>query len=144
MYLLESNCPMCGKYHYMVLNNGMDEQYTSYVVYYSSDLIQNRLVSFDKFEREFVKSHFCAECQNKIFGAEYQGNKMFDDDELRMDTMLSFVNTIKAEKISAMEGITSPYADNLTLHEKIVILSSLGLTESFDITEDGEIVKVNN
>ena len=64
-------CPMCGNVHWMRINGKKYETYTL-----GGMLIQDAFPELDPFEREFLKSGYCPECQELLFGATYNGNKI--------------------------------------------------------------------
>ena len=59
-------CPMCGRQHYMKLT---DEQAHKLFEYEHGDsLIQEVFPELGRAEREFLKTGYCSECQETIFG----------------------------------------------------------------------------
>lgn len=59
-------CPMCGRQHYMELT---DEQARKLFEYEQGDsLIQDVFPELGRAEREFLKTGYCSDCQEQIFG----------------------------------------------------------------------------
>lgn len=63
------NCPRCQSIVYLNLTRAQEEEYAAYLRKrcYQRVLVQDALLSFDRFEREFVITSYCPECQKKIF-----------------------------------------------------------------------------
>lgn len=59
-------CPMCGKRYYIELTDEQDEKLFSYR--HKGQLIQEAFPELNKVEREFLKSGYCPDCQEMIFG----------------------------------------------------------------------------
>lgn len=51
---------MCGKSAFLRINSDQKKEFKSYACY--GGLIQEKLKSFNDFEREFVKTGYCPEC----------------------------------------------------------------------------------
>lgn len=66
--LINKICPMCGKSAFLRINSDQKKEFKSYACY--GGLIQEKLKSFNDFEREFVKTGYCPECQNGLFMKE--------------------------------------------------------------------------
>lgn len=66
-----NTCPMCGSTHWMRING---EQYEKYK--YGGMLIQDAFPKLNPTEREFIKTGYCPECQELLFGATYDGKKI--------------------------------------------------------------------
>lgn len=62
-------CPMCQSMVYLNLTRAQEEEYVAYLRKrcYQRVLVQDALLSFDRFEREFMITSYCPECQKKIF-----------------------------------------------------------------------------
>lgn len=68
MCYIKNTCPMCGVTKQLHLTK---EEYSNYLRYLRrEDLIQNLLPTLNSFEREFLISHYCIDCQTLIFGRE--------------------------------------------------------------------------
>ena len=59
--LINKICPMCKKNAFLRINSDQKKEFKSYACY--GGLIQEKLKSFNDFEREFVKTGYCPECQ---------------------------------------------------------------------------------
>ena len=68
---LVRTCPMCRSTHWMKVNG---EKYGKYA--YGNALIQEVFPDLTPHEREFIKTGYCPECQELLFGAAYEGNKI--------------------------------------------------------------------
>lgn len=66
-----NTCPMCGSTHWMRING---EQYEKYK--YGGMLIQDAFLKLNPAEREFLKTGYCPECQELLFGVTYDGKKI--------------------------------------------------------------------
>lgn len=65
--LEEVKCPMCGGWYVMELTREQKEKLTDYR-YACGKAIQELFPEFDRVEREFLKTGYCPECQEMIFG----------------------------------------------------------------------------
>jgi hypothetical protein len=73
--LIRETCPMCRKLYGFRLEDG--EEYAAYVKYtYGNNLIQDILL-FNSFEREFIKSGLCPNCQEILFGNKCTNKERF-------------------------------------------------------------------
>ncbi len=59
-------CPMCGNLSRLELNEDEARAYSTY--YRGRDLIQNKLPSLNRVERELLLTGYCPECQKILFG----------------------------------------------------------------------------
>ena len=66
--LINKICPMCGKSAFLRINSDQEKEFEKYACY--DGLIQEKLKSFNDFEREFVKTGYCPECQEDLFMKE--------------------------------------------------------------------------
>lgn len=122
-------CPACGRYYYLKLSKQQDKEYTDYCCYKGP--IQNKLKSFNKFEREFVKSGYCPKCQEDIFHSKRKGldENFFYDDELDGDMIQKFIEETEEQGLKGKDAITSSLADSLPVNEKMVYLYDWGLED---------------
>lgn len=63
---VEQNCPMCGDRWYIFLNE--PEYYRLLDYRQHGGYIQEELSTLNACEREFIKTGYCPECQENIFG----------------------------------------------------------------------------
>lgn len=82
--LIKRTCPMCGRVIGLKEDETMAAEHRHYAMYGGS--IQNELTSFDAFEREFIKTGYCPNCQEMLFGKEAPETGRFID----MEQHLSF------------------------------------------------------
>lgn len=69
-----NSCPMCGKVTYLGLSETQAVEFDHYVDAENAGarlLIQDALPSFDAFEREFVKTGYCPDCQKMLFSVDF-------------------------------------------------------------------------
>ena len=66
-------CPMCNKDCYIAVNG---KDYTKYTW---GGLIQDCFPYLDSFEREFIKTGYCPDCQELLFNNKYKGNKIKEE-----------------------------------------------------------------
>ena len=117
--LLAKQCPMCGRTAYMKITKDQKAEWTSYICY--GGKIQDKLKSFDKFGREFVKTGYCPECQSDLFSDETKDlDKYFYEEDLREDVMSAFYK--KTKRMHPEEAIHSEDADMLSDNEKLVYM----------------------
>ena len=64
-------CPMCGSTHWMRINGEQFEKYK-----HGGMLIQDAFPKLRPTEREFIKTGYCPECQELLFGVTYDGKKI--------------------------------------------------------------------
>lgn len=57
-------CPLCGKAHFVVVNE------KEYKAWENGELIQKAMPSLSATEREQLISHICPKCQISVFGEE--------------------------------------------------------------------------
>ena len=126
MSLIEKECPMCGRITYMKITKKQENEWTDYICY--GGKIQDKLKSFDKFGREFVKTGYCPECQSDLFdGSPKDPGKYFYEDDLREDVMREFYE--KTKGMNPEEAIHSKHADMLSDNEKLVYMYDLEIEE---------------
>lgn len=75
MYI-SKQCPLCNRTMALQLT---DEEYTKYFDLVGTVFIQDIFPNMDKVEREFLISGYCVECQNLIFGSDYEMNNKWSD-----------------------------------------------------------------
>ena len=59
-------CPMCNKDYKMILPKKLENKAESYT--FGIDMIQDLVPEMTPAEREFVKSGYCMDCQEWLFG----------------------------------------------------------------------------
>ncbi len=85
---------MCGKSAFLRINSDQEKEFEKYACY--DGLIQEKLKSFNDFEREFVKTGYCPECQEDLFMKELSRgeNHFFTQNDIRDDVVEKFINDI--------------------------------------------------
>ena len=68
-------CPLCAEQHYMELSNEQCRKLYEYE--HKGGYIQELFSELDKFEREFIKTGYCSEHQEDIFGAKKEKEYSF-------------------------------------------------------------------
>lgn len=134
----DERCEMCGRYFYLNVNKKQHDEYTEYLrasCYHHDEKIQDQLKSFNKFEREFIKSNYCPECQEMIFHSKLkeEDNHFFYDEELRGDVMRKFSD--ETEGMKAKDAVKSQAADQLSIQEKLLYLHEMELEDDFFVDE---------
>ena len=73
MYKSIKRCPICKEIHILEVEKERIMDYAS-----GRKLIQEAFPDpdYDKFEREFIKSGYCPKCQEMLFGAVYEGDRI--------------------------------------------------------------------
>lgn len=64
--LIKRTCPMCGRVIGLKEDETMAAEHRHYAMY--GGRIQDELTDFDAFEREFIKTGYCPNCQEMLFG----------------------------------------------------------------------------
>ena len=109
--IVKKECPMCGKTHFVKLTEVEYDQYKKYIAYGS--LIQNALSNTSPTVREFLKTGYCPECQELLFGESEQKELFFSYNDIREDIIKEFCE--RHENI--LNALTSDDADVLTEEE---------------------------
>ena len=89
--LINKICPMCRKNAFLRINSDQEKEFENYACY--GGLIQEKLKSFNDFEREFVKTGYCPECQEDLFMKELSKdeNCFFTQDDIRVNEKLLYL-----------------------------------------------------
>ena len=139
---IRKTCPMCGINHYMRLTEVQEKQWSDYVCY--GGLIQDRMPDVDKFGREFIKSGYCPDCQEKLFGStmkdksSYISTKEYEEDEDYYELIEQFMDA--TDEMDAKESILSEAADSLSVAEKVIYLYETGLEDKFYVDDAGKVL----
>ena len=118
-------------------------------------LIQEKLKSFNDFEREFVKTGYCPECQEDLFMKELSKdeNCFFTQDDIRDDEVEKFLNDaaevhvdengILERVLDCRKAILSPNAEKLSVNEKLLYLYEFNLENEFEVDLDtGKVTEI--
>ncbi len=157
--IIDKVCDMCGKPMLLLLTEEQQAQYDEYLtglVYGRRELIQNVLLDFDKFEREFVKTGYCPCCQEKIFQAKFKGKAhkwiALDEETVPPEKYAEFYESVhesanaklKAGECFDFEQLVVSFLENetwkqkLSVDEKASYLYLIGV-ESFRLSGDGHV-----
>lgn len=132
------HCPMCGKICYIQLT---EEQYGQMK---KNELgikpIQEALSSMDPFQREFLKTGYCPQCQEMLFcKSDWNKEAFFYDEELRS----SYLSDLFFKSgCMPMNDFLKSETSLLTEHEKRALLHYIGLEEGYCVYQNN-IIKVD-
>ena len=140
--LINKICPMCKKNAFLRINSDQKKEFKSYDCY--GGLIQEKLKSFNDFEREFVKTGYCPECQNGLFMKELSRgeNHFFTQNDIRDDVVEKFINDIaevyvdENRVLDCWKAILSTIAEKLSVNEKLLYLYEFDLENEFEVDLD--------
>lgn len=147
--LIYKICPMCKKNAFLRINSDQKKEFKSYACY--GGLIQEKLKSFNDFEREFVKTGYCPECQNGLFMKELSRgeNHFFTQNDIRDDVVEKFINDIaevyvdENRVLDCRKAILSPIAEKLSVNEKLLYLYEFDLENEFEVDLDtGKVTEI--
>lgn len=147
--LINKICPMCKKNAFLRINSDQKKEFKSYACY--GGLIQEKLKSFNDFEREFVKTGYCPECQNGLFMKELSRgeNHFFTQNDIRDDVVEKFINDIaevyvdENRVMDCRKAILSPIAEKLSVNEKLLYLYEFDLENEFEVDLDtGKVTEI--
>ena len=88
-------CPMCGKEYIMYVDPVDYEKYMS-----GEGFIQDVFPYLNPMEREFIKTGYCPNCQDEIFGSSYKSKNIISIDEARkmLDESISNLNEAMSDQ----------------------------------------------
>ena len=151
--LINKICPMCKKNAFLRINSDQEKEFENYACY--GGLIQEKLKSFNDFEREFVKTGYCPECQENLFMKELSKdeNRFFTQDDIRDDVVEKFLNDtaeVHVDENGTLErvldcrkAILSPFAGKLSVNEKLLYLYEFDLENEFEVDLDtGKVTEI--
>lgn len=146
--LINKICPMCGKSAFLRINSDQEKEFENYACY--GGLIQEKLKSFNDFEREFVKTGYCPKCQEDLFMKELsKDDSFFTQDDIRDDVVEKFINDIvevyvdKNRVLDCRKAILSPNAEKLSVNEKLLYLYEFNLENEFEVDLDtGKVTEI--
>lgn len=136
--LIKKTCPMCGGVTKLKENSTMAAEHRHYVLY--GGKIQDELIDFDAFEREFIKTGYCPNCQEMLFGSEMPETSRFID----MEATPEFWQSLRGlagetlgdeDKVLRSERFKAFSAD-----EKLIALSELEILPNYAVEDDGTVV----
>ena len=68
---IHAKCPMCNGRFYIELTDDQCDRFFEYK--HKNKMIQEALPELNRVEREFLKSGYCPDCQEEIFGNSETG-----------------------------------------------------------------------
>ena len=115
-----------------------EEEWGNYTCY--GGRIQDRMPDTDPQKREFIKSGYCPDCQEQLFGAKYDRSDFISaqEGECSADVQKFFEKTAS---MSAIDAIQSEFADLLAPEHKVIFLYELDLEDKLYVDEDGKLKK---
>ena len=138
MHLIKKTSPFCLEGTYLKLSDEQNDEYIEYLE--EGGAIQDALSLFNKFEREFVITGYCPECQEKIFGCRLKKrDAFFKQSSLRKDVIRQFEAASK--RLRVVDAICSEYADMLNENEKILYIYEAGLEDVCTLDSDGRVIR---
>lgn len=132
--LIKRTCPMCGRTTGLKENSTMAAEYRHYALY--GGKIQDELKDFNTFEREFIKTGHCPECQETLFGNKVPETGRFIDMEETLEFWQSFYELVE-ETLGKV--ISSERFKNFSVNEKIITLSELEILSHYAVEDDGTV-----
>lgn len=150
--LINKICPMCGKSAFLRINSDQEKEFENYAYY--DGLIQEKLKSFNDFEREFVKIGYCPKCQEDLFMKELsKDDSFFTQDDIRDDVIEKFLNdtaevyvdenNVLERVLDRRKAILSPNAEKLSVNEKLLYLYEFNLENEFEVDLDtGKVTEI--
>lgn len=150
--LINKICPMCGKSAFLRINSDQEKEFENYAYY--DGLIQEKLKSFNDFEREFVKTGYCPKCQEDLFMKELsKDDSFFTQDDIRDDVIEKFLNdtaevyvdenNVLERVLDRRKAILSPNAEKLSVNEKLLYLYEFNLENEFEVDLDtGKVTEI--
>lgn len=136
VFTISKECPLCGNTTYLRMTAEEEEQWGNYTCY--GGRIQDKMPDTDSQKREFIKTGYCPDCQEQLFGTKYDRSDfiMTQRDEQPEDVQ-KFAE--KTASMNAMDAIRSEFTDLLTPEHKVIFLYELGMEEELYVDEDGQI-----
>lgn len=140
--MIIEDCPVCGKSVVLRISGKQHKEWEHYILYGRDKLIQDALPDFDKFEREFIKTKLCLNCQEKIFDAKVPEYKephkwIIIEDSLSNDKWRDFLANAKEKRQIPVDALINQ-KDSYSVEEKIAMIALLG--EDYYVDNKGEII----
>lgn len=136
--LIKRTCPMCGKVTGLKEDEMMAAEHRHYAMYGGS--IQDELTSFDAFEREFIKTGYCPNCQEMLFGKEAPETGRFIDMEATPEFWQSLHGLVDETHGDEKAVVNSERFKVFSADEKIITLSELEILPNYAVEDDGAVV----
>lgn len=136
--LIKRTCPMCGRTTGLKEDETMAAEHRHYAMYSGS--IQDELIDFDAFEREFIKTGYCPNCQEMLFGKEAPETGRFIDMEATPEFWQS-LRGLAGEMGGNKKGIIdSAKFKAFSADEKIIALNELMILPCYAVEDDGTVI----
>lgn len=136
--LIKRTCPMCGKVTGLKEDETMAAEHRHYAMYGGS--IQDELTDFDAFEREFIKTGYCPNCQEMLFGKEAPETGRFIDMEATPEFWQSLRWLAGEMGRNKKAIIDSAKFKAFSADEKIIALNELMILPCYAVEDDGTVV----
>lgn len=136
--LIKRTCPMCDRTTGLKEDETMAAEHRHYAMYGGS--IQDELIDFDAFEREFIKTGYCPNCQEMLFGKEAPETGRFIDMEATPEFWQS-LRGLAGEMGGNKKGIIdSAKFKAFSADEKIIALNELMILPCYAVEDDGTVI----
>lgn len=133
--LIKRTCPMCGRTTGLKEDETMAAEHRHYAMYGGS--IQDELIDF---EREFIKTGYCPNCQEMLFGKEAPETGRFIDMEATPEFWQS-LRGLAGEMGGNKKGIIdSAKFKAFSADEKIIALNELMILPCYAVEDDGTVI----
>lgn len=148
VFSLRKQCPMCEQLVYLRMTATEEKQWHEYVI--SGESIQKVCKDMDPQKREFIKSGYCPDCQEIIFGKKYDTSDYIfrnPDDELP-EELQKFIDatyelkdpcirTVRDQQVYAIQqpDLVKP----LTTEDKVTLLHEWDMKNRFYVDDNGDI-----
>lgn len=133
-------CPKCRRTVGMMLTKEQYEEWEHYVCY--GGFIQDVMPSFDAFGREFIKTGYCPDCQEKIFRRKSADRAPYIYfEEIREDIYSALKEDFK--DYSFTKTIRSEAFLTWSVPEKLVYICESDMDDLFKLDADGNIVSLS-
>ena len=135
--LINKICPMCKKNAFLRINSDQEKEFENYACY--GGLIQEKLKSFNDFEREFVKTGYCPECQENLFMKEL----LYGDEQHAILRLANFNYKNEKQHIAIFFSFDKTDFDGKMVEELALVMPinlSLTLFSVVYPDEDGVVV----
>ena len=136
--LIKRTCPMCGRVTGLKEDETMAAEHRHYAMYGGS--IQDELTDFDAFEREFIKTGYCPNCQEMLFGKEAPETGRFIDMEATPEFWQSLRGLAGEMGGNKKAIIDSAKFKAFSADEKIIALNELMILPCYAVEDDGTVV----
>lgn len=135
---IKRTCPMCGRTTGLKEDETMAAEHRHYAMCGGS--IQDELANFDAFEREFIKTGYCPNCQEMLFGKEAPETSRFIDMEATPEFWQSLHGLAGEMGGNKKAIIDSAKFKAFSADEKLIALNELMILPCYAVEDDGTVV----